>query len=424
MSENQSINSNQAIIMDTAVKDDVVDRFLRYVKIDTESSEETGTHPSTVTQFDLANLLVKELKDMGIQDVYLDEQNCYVYGSLPGNKETDKVIGFIAHMDTAPAVSGKNVKPHIVEAWDGQKILLNPEKQIYLDPVDYPGLNDYIGQSLIVTDGTTLLGADDKAGVAEIVSMLHYFVNHPEEKHGKICFAFTPDEEIGEGADAFDLECFSADYGYTVDGGAWGEIEYENFNAAAGKLIVHGRNVHPGTAKGIMKNAILIAQEFQQMLPVSQNPMYTEGYEGFFHLDSIKGNVEEAVCDYIIRDFDVNLFAQKKKLFEEIAAFLNQKYGEGTVEAIVKDSYYNMIEKIKPHMNLIDYAKTAMKELDQEAKIVPIRGGTDGARLSFMGLPCPNLCAGGENFHSRFEYISIESMEKITKMLIILAKMY
>ena len=417
-------NTSQAIITNTTIRDDVTDRFLRYVKIDTESSEESGTHPSTMTQFDLARCLVNELKDMGIEDIYLDEQNCYVYGSLPGNREADKVIGFIAHMDTAPAVSGHQVKPQIVKQYDGKRILLNKEKQTYLDPVDYPSLNDYIGQSLITTDGTTLLGADDKAGVAEIMGMLQYFVSHPEEDHGTICFAFTPDEEIGEGSDGFDLHRFPADYGYTVDGGAWGEIEYENFNAASGKLIVHGRNVHPGSAKGVMKNAILIAQEFQQMLPAAQNPMYTEGYEGFFHLDSIKGNVEEAVCDYIIRDFDVNLFAQKKRLFEEIAAFLNQKYGEGTVEAIVKDSYYNMIEKIKPHMNLIDYAKAAMKELDQEAKIVPIRGGTDGARLSFMGLPCPNLCAGGENFHSRFEYISIESMEKITKMLIILAKMF
>ena len=415
---------NKNVFTDTSIKNDVTERFLRYVKIDTESSEESGTHPSTMTQFELARCLVNELKDMGIEDVYLDEQKCYVYGSLPGNREADRVIGFIAHMDTAPAVSGHQVKPRIVEQYEGSKILLNSEKQIYLDPFDYPSLNDYIGQTLITTDGTTLLGADDKAGVAEIMGMLQFFVSHPEEAHGTIRFAFTPDEEIGEGSDGFDLDRFSADYGYTVDGGAWGEIEYENFNAASGKLIVHGQNVHPGSAKGIMKNAILIAQEFQQMLPTAQNPMYTEGYEGFFHLDSIRGNVEETVCDYIIRDFDEVLFARKKALFEEVASFLNQKYGDGTVEAIVQDSYYNMMEKIKPHMHLTDRAKEAMQQLGKEAKVVPIRGGTDGARLSFMGLPCPNLCAGGENFHSRFEYISIESMEKITKMLIILAKMF
>ena len=253
------------------------------------------------------------------------------------------------------------------------------------------------------------------------MAMLQYFAANPEAKHCTLKIAFTPDEEIGEGADYFDLNRFGADFAYTVDGGAWGEIEYENFNAASGKLVINGKNVHPGSAKGIMKNAILIAQEFQQMLPTSQNPMYTEGYEGFFHLDSIKGNVENTFCDYIIRDFDRNLFEEKKKLFLEIASFLNQKYGEGTVVATVTDSYYNMAEKIEPYMFLIDHAKQVMKKLGKEAKVIPIRGGTDGARLSFMGLPCPNLCAGGENFHSRFEYISVDSMEQITKMLILLA---
>lgn len=409
------------IFQNDSIKEDVMTRFLSYVKLDTKSSEESGQHPSTDTQFDLARLLFQELKEMGIEDVYLDEDKCYLYASLPGNNGSEISLGFIAHMDTSPAVSGQNVNPKVIESYDGERICLNENQNIFLDAIDYASLNDYLSQKLVVTDGTTLLGADDKAGIAEIMAMLQYFVANPEAKHCTLKIAFTPDEEIGEGADYFDLNRFGADFAYTVDGGAWGEIEYENFNAASGKLVINGQNVHPGSAKGIMKNAILIAQEFQQMLPTSQNPMYTEGYEGYFHLDSIKGNVEKTFCDYLIRDFDRNLFEEKKKLFLEIASFLNQKYGEGTVVATVTDSYYNMAEKIEPYMFLIDHAKQVMKKLGKEAKVIPIRGGTDGARLSFMGLPCPNLCAGGENFHSRFEYISVDSMEQITKMLILLA---
>ena len=401
---------------------DIVERFIGYTKIDTTSSETTNTVPSSKNQLILAKILKDQLLQLNMKNVEIDK-NGFVYATLEQNCDQPAMtVGFLAHMDTSNAASGKNIKARVIENYDGNDICLSKGQYCKLE--DYPFLKELKGDDIIVTDGKTLLGADDKAGIAIIMDMLQYFSVHPEIKHGRVEVCFTIDEEIGEGSDGFDLDRFSADYGYTVDGGAWGEIEYENFNAASGKVIVHGQNVHPGSAKGIMKNAILIAQEFQQMLPTAQNPMYTEGYEGFFHLDSIRGNVEETVCDYIIRDFDEVLFARKKALFEEVAAFLNQKYGDGTVEAIVQDSYYNMMEKIKPHMHLIDRAKEAMQQLGKEAKVVPIRGGTDGARLSFMGLPCPNLCAGGENFHSRFEYISIESMEKITKMLIILAKMF
>jgi tripeptide aminopeptidase len=371
-------------------------------------------------------MLAEELEQIGAQEIVYDAEHCYVYATIPASEGTKDcpVLGFIAHMDTSPAVTGTGVKPRILEQYDGGEIVLNERLKIVMKPEDFPSLSNYIGKDLIVTDGTTLLGADDKAGIAEIMAMAAYLSEHREIRHGKIRLGFTPDEEIGRGADYFDVELFGADYAYTVDGGALGELEYENFNAAGAKLHIHGRSVHPGDAKGRMKNAILMAQEFQSLLPVEQNPMYTEKYEGFFHLDSIRGNVEETVADYIIRDHDRELFEQKKKVFMDCVDFLNRKYGEGTATVDLKDSYYNMREVIEPHMHLIDNAKEAMMELGIEPKVSPIRGGTDGARLSFMGLPCPNLCTGGENYHGRYEYACVQSMEQVTELLIKLAEKY
>ena len=406
----------------------VTEKFLRYVGIDTRSSEETGTHPSTEKQKNLGRLLAGELQEMGAADVFFDEEHCYVYAKLPGNLEQGAAgetgtLGFIAHMDTSPDCSGENVKARLVQKYDGGKVLLNPEKQIVLDPAVFPEMKRYVGQTLIVTDGTTLLGADDKAGVAEIMTMAQILLENPEIKHGPIAIGFTPDEEIGEGVDHFDLARFGADYAYTVDGGAIGELEYENFNAAAGKVTVHGINVHPGEAKNKMKNAALLAMEFNAMLPEQQRPDRTEGYEGFFHLTGMKGDEENAQLTYIIRDHSREKFETKKELFLQIADRLNEKYGQGSVEAEVKDSYYNMREKIEPeNMFLVEAAKTGMEQLGIVPKIQPIRGGTDGARLSFMGLPCPNLCAGGHNFHGRFEYCVVESMEKIVDLLVLLAQ--
>ena len=406
----------------------VTEKFLRYVGIDTRSSEETGTHPSTEKQKNLGRLLAGELREMGAADVFFDEEHCYVYAKLPGNLEQGAAgetgtLGFIAHMDTSPDCSGENVKARLVQKYDGGKVLLNPEKQIVLDPAVFPEMKHYVGQTLIVTDGTTLLGADDKAGVAEIMTMAQILLENPEIKHDPIAIGFTPDEEIGEGVDHFDLARFGADYAYTVDGGAIGELEYENFNAAAGKVTVHGINVHPGEAKNKMKNAALLAMEFNAMLPEQQRPDRTEGYEGFFHLTGMKGDEENAQLTYIIRDHSREKFETKKELFLQIADRLNEKYGQGSVEAEVKDSYYNMREKIEPeNMFLVEAAKTGMEQLGIVPKIQPIRGGTDGARLSFMGLPCPNLCAGGHNFHGRFEYCVVESMEKIVDLLVLLAQ--
>lgn len=406
--------------------DQTITRFLNYVQIDTCSDEASQTMPSTAKQHRLAELLVQELEAMGAQEITYDREHCYIYASVPASKgcEEAPVLGFIAHMDTSPAVSGTNVKPKIIAGYDGKDIVLNSEEGIVLKVSDFPEIAAYQGQDLIVTDGTTLLGADDKGGIAEIMEMAAYFLKHPEVRHGKLRIGFTPDEEVGRGADYFDVKLFGADFAYTVDGGALGELEYENFNAAGAKVHIYGRNVHPGTAKGKMKNALLIAQELQSLLPVFQNPMYTEWYEGFFHLDSLSGTVEEAQADYIIRDHDRTLFQQKKELFLQAAEFLNHKYGEGTVVVDLKDSYYNMREIMEQHMHLIENAATAMKELGIEPKVTPIRGGTDGARLSFMGLPCPNLCAGGENFHGKYEYVSVQSMEKITGLLIRIAEKY
>lgn len=405
----------------------VIDLFLEYVKIDTQSDEACTTSPSTAKQHVLAELLASQLMDMGAEDVVYDKERCYVYATIPATKgcENAPVLGFIAHMDTSPAVSGKDVKPRIVDNYDGGDIVLNETAGVIMRKADFSeSLSLYVGKDLIVTDGTTLLGADDKAGVAEIMAMAEYLLSHPEEAHGKIRIGFTPDEEVGAGADYFDVKLFGADFAYTVDGGRVGELEYENFNAAGAKVHVNGRSVHPGDAKNKMRNAILVLQEFQSLLPVEQNPMYTCGYEGFYHLDSISGNVEEAHGDYIIRDHDREKFEQKKAFFLQTAAFLNQKYGEGTVVLDMKDSYYNMKEIIDNHMHLIDNAKAAMEEMGITPMINPIRGGTDGARLSFMGLPCPNLGTGGHNFHGKYEYACVQSMEENVKLLVKIAGKY
>ena len=401
----------------------VIEKFLNYVKIDTRSDENSTACPTTAKQHDLAKLLVKELEEMGAEDITYDTEHCYVYASIPASEGCDgrPVLGFIAHMDTSPAVTGENVKPRIIENYDGKDIVLSEEKNIVMKVSDFPELAEYTGKRLIVTDGTTLLGADDKAGVAEIMTMAEQLLLSRDIPHGKIRIGFTPDEEVGAGADHFDVKLFGADYAYTVDGGKLGELEYENFNAAGATVTFHGRSVHPGDAKNKMVNALLLAMEFQNMLPVFENPMYTEKYEGFYHLDLLSGSVEKAQAEYIIRDHDKDKFEQKKETFLRIGAYLNEKYGKDTVQIDMKDSYYNMREIIEQHMQLIENAKAAMEETGVNPIVVPIRGGTDGARLSYMGLPCPNLCTGGHNFHGRFEYICADSMEKIVEILLKLA---
>lgn len=401
----------------------VVEKFMNYVKIDTQSDERSTAFPTTEKQHDLARVLVKELEEMGAEEITYDKEHCYVYASIPAaeGRENDSVLGFIAHMDTSPAVTDENVKPRIIEDYDGNDILLNDKENIIMRVADFPELSEYVGKSLIVTDGTTLLGADDKAGVAEIMAMAEYLLDHREIPHGKIRIGFTPDEEVGAGADYFDVELFGADFAYTVDGGKLGELEYENFNAAGAKVSFNGRSVHPGDAKNKMVNALLLAMEFQNMLPVFENPMYTEKYEGFYHLDALEGTVEKALSEYIIRDHSREKFEEKKKTFLGIGKYMNEKYGEGTVVIDLKDSYYNMREIIEQNMHLVRDAKAAMEAVGVKPSVIPIRGGTDGARLSFMGLPCPNLCTGGHNFHGRFEYICIESMEKIVDILVKLA---
>ena len=409
---------------------EVIERFLRYAVIDTQSDEESGTSPSSEKQKNLGRLLEKELKEIGASDVYFDEEHCYVYGRIPANNAKEgtsfgfKKLALIAHMDTSPESSGKDVKPRIVENYDGGDIYLGDASGLTLSPSQYPEMKAYVGQSLIVTDGTTLLGADDKAGVAEIMAAASYLLKHPEVSHGEISICFTPDEEIGSGVDHIDMDRLNADYGYTVDGGAIGELEYENFNAAAVTVKVHGVTVHPGEAKNKMKHASRIAMELDSMLPAQERPQFTEGYEGFFYLTDMKGTTEEAEFKYIIRDHDREKFEAKKKLIRDAATYINSKYGEKTAEIAIRDQYYNMREKIEEgNIFLIENAKKAMEDLDIVPKIQPIRGGTDGARLSFMGLPCPNLCAGGHNFHGRYEYVCAESMEKITDLLIKLVSM-
>ena len=392
----------------------VTDRFLKYVSFDTKSDENSETCPSTPNQKLLGAAIVEEMKAMGIIDAFMDEHG-YVYGTIPGDPSLH-TIGLIAHMDTSPDASGADVKTKIVE-FTGEDILLNPEKDIWLKMADYPGMKRHIGKHLIVTDGTTLLGADDKAGVAEIMSAAEFLLR-TKMNHATVKIGFTPDEEIGRGADLFDVAGFGADYAYTVDGGTIGELEYENFNAAGAVVQISGVNIHPGSAKNKMKNAQLIAMEFNSLLPADQRPDNTEGYEGFFHLTDMEGTVEQASLHYIIRDHDLEKFTEKKELMVKIGEKLNEKYGNGTVSVSVKDSYFNMKQKIEPVMYIVDRAKKAMEQLGITPSVQPIRGGTDGARLSFEGLPCPNICTGGENFHSRFEYIPVEDMEKITQLLI------
>ena len=391
----------------------VTERFLKYVSFDTKSDDSSETCPSTAKQKLLGAYLVEEMLAMGIADAYMDE-NGYVYGTVKG-AENAPVIGLIAHMDTAPDCSGENIKARIVE-YTGEDVLLNEEKGIYLSAADYPALKHHLGKHLIVTDGTTLLGADDKAGIAEILTAAQELMAEGGE-YATLRIGFTPDEEIGRGADLFNLKDFGAEYAYTIDGGSVGELEYENFNAASALVTVHGRNVHPGSAKNIMINSQHIAMEFHSLLPVQGRPEYTEGYEGFSHLCEMHGEVEQSTLEYIIRDHNMEKFLARKADFENICAFLNKKYGEGTVELQLKDSYYNMKGKIEPVMHIIDAAKKAMADAGVTPKEVPIRGGTDGARLSYEGLPCPNLFTGGENFHGRFEYIPVEDMEASVRVL-------
>lgn len=400
----------------------VHERFLKYVAIDTESDPNSETCPSTEKQSVLANLLVEEMIEMGMEHVTLD-RNGYVYGEIAGNCEGPK-LAFIAHMDTSPDLSGANVKARIVENYDGGDIVLNASQQIVLSPKEFEHLLHYKGQDLIVTDGLTLLGADNKAGIAEILTLAEFLIHHPEIKHGPIKIAFTPDEEIGRGANLFDLERLDADFGYTVDGGELGEVEFENFNAATAKVKIKGSNIHPGSAKGKMKNALLLGMEFHGMLPAFDNPAYTEKYEGFNHLNDFNGSVESAQMLYIIRDHDLTKFEEKKQLFADVETFLNKKYGEATICVEITDSYYNMREQILPHFHLIEHAKSAMLTLGIEPLVVPVRGGTDGARLSYMGLPCPNLCTGGHNFHGKYEYIPVQSMEKTVEILVEIVKCY
>ena len=401
----------------------ILNRFLRYVSVDTQSNEESETQPSAAKEWNLLKMLREELQALGVE-VTLDEFG-YVMATLPSNLDRDvPAVGFIAHVDTAPDASGADVKPQIIENYDGGAIDLKGVPGLQLKPEEFPEMLHFVGQTLITTDGTTLLGADDKAGVAEIMTAVQYLVEHPEVKHGKICIGFTPDEEIGRGVVKFDVPRFGADYAYTMDGGEIGELEFENFNAASAKLHIQGRNVHPGNAKGKMRNAILIGQEPNSLLPVDQRPEYTEGYEGFFHLISFKGSVEEADFAYIIRDHDRTKFEAKKVLIQQVTDFINTKYGEGTATLVLKDQYYNMREQVEPHYFIIEKAIKAMEMAGIKPKIQPIRGGTDGANLSFKGLPCPNIFAGGLNFHGKMEYVPLQSMEKATEVILNLVKLF
>lgn len=404
----------------------VVENFLRYVKIDTQSSEEnSGKVPSTEKQRNLAKLLYQELTELGAENVRYDEEHGYVYAVIPSNQSGNQApaIGFIAHMDTSEAVSGANVNPRIIENYDGKDIVLNEEKNIVTYVSEFPMLKECKGKSLIVTDGNTLLGGDDKAGVAEIMAMAEHLLTHPEIQHGKICIGFTPDEEVGNGVEYFDIKGFGADYAYTVDGGELGDLSYECFHAAGAVLTVTGKSVHPGYAKNIMKNAIKLAYEFIHALP-DECPENTEGYEGFYHVDSMKGNVEKAVLEYIIRDHDRTKFEQRKAIFVNMAQKLNETYGAGTFTVEMTDSYSNMREMIEKEMHIVDHAIEAMKRAGVEPKVSPIRGGTDGARLSFEGLLCPNICTGSEGHHGRNEFACIEDMEKIVEILLNIVSIY
>ncbi len=402
--------------------EDVKTKFLRYAAVDTQSAEAESV-PSTQKQFHLARMLRDELEAMGASDVRLDEEHAYVYARIPSNMEEDiPVLGFVAHMDTSPALSGENVKPRCIPDYDGGDICLNPEKDIWMKVADFPSLSDYKGQELIVTDGTTLLGADDKAGVAEIMCLAEHLLAHPEIRHGGISIGFTPDEEVGRGVDFFDIAGFGASAAYTVDGGAIGGIEYETFNAASAKVTINGKSIHPGSAKNKMINALHVAMELDALLPADQRPEHTEGYEGFYHLDNMAGSVETVVMDYIIRDHDRAKFEERKNFFADCCAFLNRKYGENTVVPDIRDSYYNLKDALTGHMDLIDNACKAMRSIGVEPVISPVRGGTDGCHLSYAGLPCPNLCTGGHNYHGKYEYVVTQSMEKVVELLITLVK--
>ncbi len=401
----------------------ILDRFLRYVSIDTQSDENSESQPSAAKELDLLKLLCKELNDMGVEAT-LDEYG-YVMGTIPSNIDKKApAIGFIAHVDTSPDASGKDVKPQIISNYDGGDIELKGMPGLALKPSEFPELLNHKGETLITTDGTTLLGADDKAGVAEIMNAVQYIVEHPEFKHGEIKIGFTPDEEIGRGVVKFDVKRFGADYAYTMDGGEIGELEFENFNAASAKIHIQGRNVHPGYAKDKMKNAIIIGMELNDLLPVGQRPELTEGYDGFFHIISFNGTVEEADFGYIIRDHDRKKFEDKKKLIRKCVDFINMKYGEGTATLEVKDQYYNMREQVEPYYFIVEKAIKAMEMADIKPKIQPIRGGTDGANLSFKGLPCPNIFAGGLNFHGKMEFATLENIEKASQVVLNIIKLY
>jgi len=406
------------------MRKEILERFLRYISVDTQSDDNSPTTPSTSKQFDLAKMLVKELKELGLKDAEVDE-NCYIMATLSANTEKDvPVIGFISHIDTSPDMSGANVNPQIIENYKGGDIVLNKEKNIVLSPKVFPEMEEHNGNTLITTDGTTLLGADDKAGIAEIITAMEYLINHPEIKHGTIKIGFTPDEEIGRGVDKFDVKKFGAKYAYTIDGGALGELEYENFNAAKATIKIQGRNVHPGYAKHKMHNAILMAMEFNAMLPVFDRPEFTQDYEGFFHLIGINGTVENSTLTYIVRDHDKEIFKKRKSLMTKTAEYMNFRYGDGTFNLELVDQYFNMREMVEPVKFVVDLAEQAMKDVGVEPKIMPIRGGTDGSRLSYMDLPCPNIFAGGLNFHGKFEFVSVETMVKAAEVIVKIAELY
>ena len=395
----------------------LLERFLKYVSIHTTSDENTGLVPSTPQQMEFAKILAEELKDMGMQDVSLDKKG-YLMATLPSNIDKDvPTVGFISHLDTSPDMSGKNVKPRIVENYDGNDIILNEKENIVLSPKQFPELTMYRGQSLVVTNGLTLLGADDKAGIAEIMTAMDYFIKNPDVKHGKVRIAFNPDEEIGLGAHHFDVEKFGCQFAYTMDGGEIGELEYENFNAAGAKVTFYGTNVHPGYAKNKMVNSMKIATKFMATVPANESPEYTDGYEGFYHLTGIGGDVEKTTVSYIIRDHDRKKFEERKAHLQMLVDKINSEFGDNTATLEVKDQYYNMKEKVEPVKYIVDIASEAIRQAGVEPKVKPIRGGTDGAQLSFMGLPCPNIFAGGHNFHGKYEFVPIQSMEKATEVV-------
>ena len=400
------------------MRNNLLNRFIKYVKIDTQSDENSETYPSTQKQFDLAHLLVKELRELGLMDVDVDNYG-YVTATLPSNIQKQvPVIGFLAHMDTAPDMSGTNVKPQIFENYNGEDLILDKQTNVKIAVKDFPEIKQYKGQTIITASGDTLLGADDKAGVAEIMTAIEYLIQNPDIKHGKIKIAFTPDEEIGKGVDYFDVKKFGADYAYTLDGGPIGELEYENFNAAGATIKIQGRNIHPGYAKGKMINAILVASELNNMLPIDQRPELTQGYEGFFHIVKFTGTVENAEIQYIIRDHDKEKFEYKKTLIQDVVEFINKSYKQEVAILELKDQYYNMREKVEPVFHIVEQAKQAMLDLGITPDIKPIRGGTDGARLSYMGLPCPNLFTGGHNYHGKHEFIPLESMENAVQVIL------